>query len=56
MHTFQEMSDVVASISPSMSHLQNFRKHSKEVAISWVQKTVVRTLEPMKRPETKPAD
>jgi len=43
------MPDVVAGISPSISHPQNFRKHSKEVAISWIQTTVVRALQHMKR-------
>jgi len=46
MHPLQEMPDVVASMSPSMSHPQNFRKH-REVAISRVQTTVVRALQQM---------
>jgi hypothetical protein len=50
------MPDVMASMSPSMSHPQNFKKHREEVAISWVQTTVVRALEQMKWPETKTLD
>jgi hypothetical protein len=52
-NTLQEKPDVVDRIRPSMSHPQNFSKHSKEVATSWVQTTVVRTLEQMQIPETK---
>jgi hypothetical protein len=33
-HPLQEKPDVMASISPSMSCPQNFRKHREKVAIS----------------------
>jgi hypothetical protein len=56
MHILQKMPDVMASMSPSMSHPQNFRKHNEEVAISRVQKTAVRALKQMQRPETKTLD
>jgi len=39
------MPDVVASKGQSMSHPQNLRRHSEEVAISWVQTTAVTVLE-----------
>jgi hypothetical protein len=50
------MPDVVASMIPSMSHPQNFKKHDEKVAISRVQTTVVRALQQMKRPEKKAVD
>jgi ribosomal protein L44E len=39
-----------------MSHPQNCRKYSEEVAISRVQTTAVRALEQMQRLETKTVD
>jgi hypothetical protein len=50
------MPDVVASISPSMSQPQNFRKHNKEFTTSWVQTTSVRAVEQMERTEKKTVD
>jgi hypothetical protein len=50
------MPDVVANMSPSMSHPQIFRKHSEEAVISWVQTTAVKVLEQMERQETKTVD
>jgi len=47
------MPDVMASIAQNMSHPRNFRKHSEEVAILWVQTTVLIVLEEIKRPQRK---
>jgi len=54
-HPFLKTADVMASISPSMSHPQNLG-NTRKFLIKKPKKTVVRALEQMKRPETKTVD